>query len=177
MNEPPAHRPAAAGRTSRGERKRAARAVLDLARELVALPPGRRATLALPEELDAAVARVRGMQAHGAHKRELGWLAGRLRAAEPAQLERLRAALDRDPASGGAARTQRIDALAQRLLEDAGALEGLLDAHPGIDRQHLRSLLRAARGARPLQADAPPPPAAVRARRALLRFLRELPDL
>lgn len=39
----------------------------------------------------------------------------------------------------------RLEALRERLLDDDDALQALIDQHPDLDRQHLRSLIRQAR--------------------------------
>jgi ribosome-associated protein len=64
----------------------------------------------------------------------------------------------------------RLEALREQLVGEDGdaALSALLDQHPGIDRQHLRSLIRQARIE---QASPNKPPKAFR---EIFRVLKEL---
>jgi ribosome-associated protein len=62
----------------------------------------------------------------------------------------------------------RLEALREQLLsDDDSALSALITQHPGLDRQHLRSLIRQARSER----DANKPP---RAYREIFQLLKEL---
>jgi ribosome-associated protein len=62
----------------------------------------------------------------------------------------------------------RLEALREQLLgEDENALSALITQHPGLDRQHLRSLIRQARSER----DGNKPP---RAYREIFQLLKEL---
>ncbi len=143
--------------------------MLGLAEQLVALSPGRLERIDLPEDVRHEIANVRSMRAHGARKRQMAFLAKRMRnhgddafAAALAELGEDRAASRREQAA-----MQRLETLRERLLtEGDAALAELVDACPDIDRQALRSLIRRARSER---ADNKPP----RAYHALFRMLRD----
>ena len=155
---------------SRSQRRREALAVFDLGEQLVALPPSRLAAIALPDDVRAEIANVRRIDAHVARKRQLGFLAKLMRRHDDEVFAAARAALGNDRAQQHreAAGLHRLESLRERLLaEGDGALEPLLDAHPQADRQHLRALIRQARGERARQAPG-------HASRALFRALREL---
>jgi ribosome-associated protein len=158
---------------SRSQRRRDALAVLALAEQLVALAPSRLDQVELPVDVRAEIARVRGIRAHGARKRQLAYLAKLMRRHGEAAFAVAHAALgeNRELRHREQAAMQRLEALREALLGDDGdgALEALIDAHPGLDRQHLRSLIRRARGER----DAGKPP---RAYRELFRTLRTIVD-
>lgn len=158
---------------SRSQQRRDALAVLALAEQLVALASGRLDRVELPGDVRAEIERVRGIRSHGARKRQLAYLAKLMRRHGEDAFAAARVALgeDREQRHREHAAMQRLESLREALLDDAGdgALESLIDEHPGIDRQHLRSLIRRARSER----DAGKPP---RAYRELFRTLRAIVD-
>lgn len=136
------------GRPSRSEQKRAAQAIHRLAEHLVALSPARVAKAGLPDELQREIARTRSFKAHGAHKRQLGFLAKLMRRLDETELASLRALVDGQlpQAAKPAAAERPAETLCRSLIEGGDAeLGSLLDRHPALDRQHLRNLLRQAR--------------------------------
>jgi ribosome-associated protein len=136
---------------SRSQRKREADAVLDLAQQLVALTPSQLAKVPLPDNLLAAVADTRRITSHVAHKRQLHYLAKLMRREDDETLDPIRRSLDQDSAEAKreTAALHRLEALRERLLTEGDSVLGeLADAHPGLDRQHLRQLVRAARDER-----------------------------
>lgn len=158
-------------RPSRSARRREALDVLALARQLADLTAVRLDRLQLPDDVRAALAAVQCTPSHIAHKRELAHLAKLMRAHDDADFAMARAELgnDRAAAARDAAALHRAEALRDELLDDAtgAALTAFIAAHPGLDHQHLRALLRQARRER----DAAKPP---RAQRELFRLLRDM---
>jgi len=159
---------------SRSQQRRDALAVLDLAGQLVAAPPAQLARMDLPADVTDEVANVRRIKAHGARKRQLAYLAKLMRRHDEAVFDAARAIFgeDREQQHKEAAALHRLEALRERLLNDAGdtALGQLIARHPDIDRQHLRSLIRRARVER--DKDRKP-----HAQRELFRLLKELPNV
>lgn len=157
---------------SRTQQRREALAVLELAGQLVELPPSRLAQLSLPDDVREEIANVRRITSHIARKRQLAFLSKLMRRHDSAAFDATRAALgeNRDRQRQETAAMHRLEALREQLLGDDGdtALTTLLDRHPQIDRQHLRSLLRQARAGK--AAPNKPP----RAYRELFRVLKEL---
>lgn len=156
---------------SRSQQRRDALAILALADQLVALPPSRLAKLGLPDDVREEIANVRAITSHGARKRQLAHLAKLMRRHDEEAFAAARAELgeDRQHHQQEVARFQRAEGLRDRLIDgDAEALTALIDAHPGIDRQHLNALIRQARNER----DRNKPP---RSARELFRLLRDLP--
>ena len=155
---------------SRSEQRRAALDVLALGERLATLTPTQLAKLPVPESLLPHIADTRRMTAHGARKRQLGFLAKQMRREDEAVLDAIRDALD---AGGEAARKDtallhRAEAAREQLLDGGDeALTMFLDAHPGADRQRLRQLVRNALDER--AKDKPP-----RAFRELFREVKEL---
>jgi ribosome-associated protein len=133
---------------SRGEVKREALAVRELAERLVEQPPARLHQLPLGEELLAIALQAQRISAQIAHKRQVGFLAKKLRREDDEMLATLRAALEHDKADSRreAAALHRVESLRERLIEGGDAELGeLVAANPRADRQRLRQLIRNAR--------------------------------
>ena len=161
-------------RPSRSARRGEALDVLAFAKRLSELPSARLDKLALPDDVRDELAEVQRTPSHIAHKRQLAHLAKLMRAHDEEDFAAARAVLAHDRASGAreAAALHRIETLRENLLGDDGdaALTSFIAEHPGVDHQHLRSLIRQARRER----DANKPP---RAQRELFRLLRSLEPL
>ena len=105
-----------------------------------------------------------------AHKRQVGFLAKKLRREDDTFLDALRHVLDHDKADSRreSAALHRIEALRDRLVDEGdAALSEIMAEHPHADRQHLRQL---ARNAKEEKLRNKPP----HAYRELFRALREL---
>jgi ribosome-associated protein len=155
---------------SRSQQRREALEVLDLARQLSEMTAQQVSKLPVPERLVSHIDETRRITSHGAHKRQLQFLAKQMRREDDETLEAIRDALD---VNGQAARVEaamlhRAEAWRERLMADGdAALTELLDAYPNADRQHLRQLARNAHEER--LKNKPP-----HAFRELFRELREL---
>ena len=159
---------------SKSARKREADAVRELGRRLAELAPGARATIPLDEDVREAIEHLNTIRRGSAHKRQLSFLAKRLRGVDDlAPIEEALAELDR-AARVGRAHHHRSEAWRDRLLGDvpeespAEALTAYLDTHPEADRQRLRQLQRKALAERAAER----PPAAAR---ELFRLVRDTP--
>lgn len=155
---------------SRGELRREALGVLELAHRLVEQPAARLSQLPLSEDLLALAITAQRITAQIARKRAVGFLAKKLRREEDETLEGIRAAMEHDKADSRRenAALHRIEAVRDQLVaEGDSALGELLAEYPHADRQHLRQL---ARNAREEKLRNKPP----HAYRELFRELREL---
>ena len=155
---------------SKGDLRRVALAVLDLAHRLVEQPAARLLQLPMSEELVEIAVRAQKITAQIARKREVGFLAKKLRREDDETLEGIRAAMEHDKADSRRenAALHRIEALRDQLIADGdSALGDLLVDYPHADRQHLRQL---ARNAREEKLRNKPPHAS----RELFRELRDL---
>ena len=155
---------------SRSARRREALDVLALAKQLVEMPPSRVARLDLPDEVTEEIGNVRKITSHIARKRQLSYLAKLMRRHDEEAFAAARAWLanDREAGAREAAATHHLEALRERLLSEGdSALSELITAHPDLDRQHLRALIRQAHTER--KANRPP-----HAYRELFRVLREM---
>ena len=151
---------------SKSQRKREAKALFDFGRRLVELPEPVLLGLPLEPALLEEIQFTRSIKARVARKRQLGFLAKKLRLADLTAVE---AALEarQDAARQVNARHHRAEAWRDRLLEgDPSALGVLLDARRDIDAQTLRQLVRNAQR----EAAAGKPPASAR---KLFRLLRD----
>lgn len=133
---------------SRSQQRREALAILTLAGQLVELPASRLGKLELAQEVCDEIDSYRQMHAHGARKRQLAFIAKKLRQRDDDELASVRAALgeNRDRQRQETAAMHRLEALREQLLAgDEDVLSAFIATHPEVDRQHLRSLLRKAR--------------------------------
>lgn len=151
---------------SKSQRKRDSTALQDLGEALVALPADRLKRLELPDNLRIAVNEARRITAHGALRRQYQYIGKVMRNIDPvpirAQLE-VFAGKSREHKAW----LHRLERWRDRLLSEEGALAELVTAHPDVDIQQIRTLIRNALRERE---QARPP----RAFRELFQILREL---
>jgi ribosome-associated protein len=160
--------PRAPAPPSRSARKRAHRSLQALGDALLRATRGELERIPLPAGVREAVEAGRAMR-KGARARQVRHLGNLLEREDAAPireaLESLRSESARD-----AARLRRLERWRERLLaEGDGAMGELAERHPHLDRQRVRSLVRAARDE---HARGLPP----RRFRELLRYLRSLEE-
>lgn len=134
---------------SKSQLKRDALAVRDLGTELSLLGAAERARVPLPEDIVDAINELNRTTKNGARKRQLGWLAKRLRKID---IEPIDAALEsiRQAARANTQTLHRVEQWRDRLLgneeqpDPKTALTDFLDKYPHADRQQLRQLQRSA---------------------------------
>jgi ribosome-associated protein len=156
---------------SRTQQRREALAVLALAHQLIELQPSRLAKLDLPEDVRREIDVTRRITAHIARKRQMAFLAKVMRRYGEEDFASVRAELgeNREKQRQETAAMHRLEAMRDRLIsEDEGALSELINEHPQVDRQHLRSLVRQAR----LEKEIPNKPP--RAYREIFQLLKDL---
>lgn len=156
---------------TRTQQRRDALAVLAFASQLMELPPSKLARANLPEDVLREMEHLRRITSHIARKRQLGFLAKVMRRHDDEAFEGARTLLgeNRDQQRKETAAMHRLEALRERLLDSDDAFQELVDQHPGIDRQHLRSLIRQAR----IERDGNKSP---RAYREIFQLLKQLGD-
>ncbi len=134
---------------SKSQLKRDALAVRDLGSELAALGAAERARVPLPDDVVEAIDVLNKTTKNGARKRQLGWLAKRLRKVD---IEPIEAALE-SIRQAARANTQTLHVVEQwrdRLLGDDDqpnpkqALTDFLDKYAHADAQQIRQLQRSA---------------------------------
>lgn len=156
---------------SRTQQRREALAVLALAHQLIELQPSRLAKLDLPEDVRREIEITRRITAHIARKRQMAFLAKVMRRFGEEDFASVRAELgeNREKQRQENAAMHRLEAMRDRLIsEDESALSELINEHPQVDRQHLRSLVRQARA----EKDIPNKPP--RAYREIFQLLKDL---
>jgi len=134
---------------SRSQLKREALAVRDLGSELASLGAAERARVPLPDDVVEAINELNRTTKHGARKRQLGWLAKRLRNIDVQPIE---AALEsiRQAARANTQTLHLVEQWRDKLLGDDDkpnpkrALTDFLDKYPHADSQQLRQLQRSA---------------------------------
>ena len=152
---------------SRSQRRRDHLAVQKLGEALVHLSPGHFARMPLEETLRGAVQDARRLEG-SAYRRQLRYIARLLGRGDP---EAVRSAMEYVSESGPAAgaRRRRGEARCDLLLAGGDeAIQELIEAHPGAERQRLRRMVRGARTERDAGEQGG------REARALAAYLREL---
>jgi ribosome-associated protein len=130
---------------SRSEQRRAALDVLELGGKLAELSDAQLSKLPIPETLLPHILECRRITSHGAHKRQLQFLAKQMRREDDETLDAIRDALDEkgEAARRDVAAMHRVEAWRDRLISGGDdALSAFLAEYPTTDRQHLRTLVR-----------------------------------
>lgn len=154
---------------SRSENRRQALEVLALGEQLVGLTPAQLAKLPIPEDLLPHIEYTKRITSHGARKRQLAFLAKHMRRESDQALQAIRDVLDAgsEVSRREVAQLHRVELWRDRLLAGGDAALGeLLELHPHLDRQQLRTLVRNAQAEK---ARNKPP----RAYREIFQVLRE----
>ena len=151
---------------SKSQRKREAHELLDVARQLIAMPDTRLKTMPLDDDLRSEIDFARSIRSHGARKRQLMTIGKMLRKRDTEELLQAIHELDQKNRQQ-IARHHHIEAWRDKLMEDNDqVLFRLLEQSPTLNAQTLRQLIRNARKGT-LQGK---PPAALR---KLFKLLRE----
>ena len=122
---------------SRGDLRREALGVLELAHRLVEQPAARLLQLPLSDELVAIAVDAQRITAQIARKRQVGFLAKKLRREDDETLEAIRAAMEHDKADSRRenAALHRIEALRDQLVAEGDtALSEFMLEYPHADR-------------------------------------------
>lgn len=128
---------------TKGELKRQARSMQELAERLIDAPAEVIDGLALPEKLADAIALARRITAHGAALRQRQFVAKLMRGLDPGPIE---TALEADAVAARheAARFKRAERWRDRLVAEPVASEEFLAEFPGADQAELSRLVAAA---------------------------------
>jgi len=152
---------------SKSQRKRDARELFELGRDLVRMPPKALASLSLDADLLREIEFARSIKSHVAHKRHLQFIAKLLRKRDATALQDAME-ISRNEARQLASRHHRTEAWRDLLLESGDeSLAILMAGYGSADAQALRQLIRNAQ--RELRHEKPPASA-----RKLFRLLRDL---
>lgn len=149
---------------SKTRRKREVEELQKLGASLVDLSPAQLDSLALPEELLAAVREAQRIRSREGHRRQLQFIGRLMRSLDPAPV---RAALARLDGRSAAARAEQrlLEQWRGRLIGDDAALTEFAARFPKAEVERIRALIQDAR--REIAERRPP-----RAQRELFRVLR-----
>jgi ribosome-associated protein len=154
---------------SKSQRKRDAKELLDLARQMVSMTDSRLGSLPLDEELREAIEFARGISSHGAKKRQLMTVGKMLRQRDNEALLEAVQQMDQKTRQANA-RFHHIESWRDRLCAGSDQdLSELLAQVPTANAQTLRQLIRNARK----EANLGKPPASAR---KLFKLLREMDE-
>ncbi len=129
---------------SKTRRKAQMHALQKLGVELVELSKERLATMGLPETLVEAIRDAQRITAHEGRRRQMQYIGRLMRDIDPSPIqERLDAW--RGQSKAEIARQHGMERLRDKLVAEDAALTEFAQAHPGIDIQALRNLIRNAR--------------------------------
>lgn len=159
---------------SKSQRKRDMLALQQLGEQLLQLPDRELQTLNLPAELGDAIALARRINSREGRRRQRQYIGKLMRHVDAQPIQQY---LD-DRARGrqlAAGRFHELEQSRDALIAGVeGAFEQLLERHPGLDRSHLRQLVRAAQRGTAGQDGVPT--GGNGASRKLFRYLKSLAD-
>ncbi|WP_251978942.1 ribosome biogenesis factor YjgA [Salinicola avicenniae] len=154
---------------SKTQRKQEMQALQALGERIIALDPAVRARLPLSDDMLDAVEETARIRSHEGRRRHMQYVGKVMRKEDRAAIQAAFDEIDQEQVQRNAA-FHRLEQLRDRLIEDDSALEPFIQAHPQVDRQMLRQLIRNARAER--QREKPPASA-----RKLFQLLRDTAGL
>ena len=146
--------------------KRAATEAQSLGKRLTELKPEQLSALPLPDNLRSAIEDYQRFPSHGAKRRQLQFIGKLMRDADLDAMAQMIDQLDGQTAQAKYEFAQ-LEKWRDELLSSGDAMTRFIDAHPNVDRQQLRQLVKKATSAKDEDA-------ARNASRALFRFLRDV---
>ncbi|WP_110668237.1 ribosome biogenesis factor YjgA [Salinicola halophilus] len=154
---------------SKTQRKHEMQELQALGERIIALDPGIRARLPLSDEMIAAVEETSRIRSHEGRRRHMQYVGKVMRKEDRAAIRAAFDAMDQEQNQRNAA-FHRLEKTRDALIDDDAALEPFIEAHPDVDRQTLRQLIRNARSER--QRGKPPASA-----RKLFQLIRDTKGL
>ncbi|RXZ32310.1 DUF615 domain-containing protein [Oxalobacteraceae bacterium CAVE-383] len=156
-------------RPSKSQLKREMTALQKLGEELVAEPRDRVKRVPMPEDVREAILECQQIKDHEGRRRQMQYVGKKMRTLDETELAAIQRTLDswRGLSKADTAAMHALERRREKLLKDDNALAELLQQHPEVDIQHLRTLIR---NARKEQAENKPP----KAYREIFQILKEL---
>jgi ribosome-associated protein len=156
-------------RPSKSQLKREMTALQKLGEELVAEPRDRVKRVPMPEDVREAILECQQIKDHEGRRRQMQYVGKKMRTLDENELAAIQRTLDswRGLSKADTASMHALERRRDKLLKDDTALPALLEQHPELDIQHLRTLIR---NARKEQAENKPP----KAYREIFQILKEL---
>jgi ribosome-associated protein len=156
-------------RPSKSELKRQMTALQKLGAELVAEPRDRVKRVPMPEDVREAILECQQIKDHEGRRRQLQYVGKKMRTLNEEEIAAIQRVIDswKGASKAETAALHAIERKRDKLLADDHALTELLQEHPQLDVQQLRTLIR---NARKEQAESKPP----KAYREIFQILKSL---
>jgi ribosome-associated protein len=156
-------------RPSKSELKRQMNDLQKLGEQLVAEPRDRVKRVPMPEELREAILMCQSITNHEGRRRQLQFVGKMMRKLDEEEVAVIQRTIEswKGTSKAEAAALHALERRREKLLTDDKALTQLLEEHPHLDVQHLRTLIR---NARKEQAENKPP----KAYREIFQILKDL---
>jgi len=156
-------------RPSKSELKRQMNDLQKLGEQLVAEPRDRVKRTPMPEELRDAILMCQSITDHGGRRRQLQFVGKMMRKLDEEEVAVIQRTIEswKGMSKAETAALHALERRREKLLADDNALTQLLEEHPELDVQQLRTLIR---NARKEQAENKPP----KAYREIFQILKDL---
>jgi ribosome-associated protein len=156
-------------RPSKSQMKRDMTALQKLGAVLVAEPKERVMRVPMPEDVRDAILECQRIKDHEGRRRQLQYVGKKMRLLEEDEVAAIQKVIDswRGQSKSETAALHALERKREKLLADDKVLTELLQQHPELDGQHLRTLIR---NARKEQAENKPP----KAYREIFQILKQL---
>jgi ribosome-associated protein len=156
-------------RPSKSELKRQMDELQKLGAQLVAEPRDRVKRVPMPEDVKDAILMCQTITNHEGRRRQLQFVGKKMRSLTEEEVAVIQRTIDswKGASKAETAALHALERRREKLLTDDKALTTLLEEHPELDGQHLRTLIR---NARKEQAESKPP----KAYRELFQILKDL---
>ncbi len=156
-------------RPSKSQLKREMDALQKLGEALVAEPRDRVKRVPMPEDVRDAILECQQIKDHEGRRRQMQYVGKKMRTLEADELALIQKTIDswHGASKAETAAMHALERRREKLLADDQALTELLDRHPEVDAQHMRTLIR---NARKEQAENKPP----KAYREIFQILKQL---
>ncbi|MEO8408878.1 MAG: ribosome biogenesis factor YjgA, partial [Oxalobacteraceae bacterium] len=145
-------------RPSKSQLKRDMTALQKLGQELIEQPRDRVKRVPMPEDVKDAILDCQLIKDHEGRRRQLQYVGKKMRSLSEEELAVIQRAMDswKGLSKADTSAMHALERHRERLLKDDAALTLLLEQHPELEVQHLRTLIR---NARKEQAENKPPKA------------------
>jgi len=156
-------------RPSKSELKRQSNELQKLGEQLIDAPRDRVKRVPMPEELREAILMCQTITNHEGRRRQLQFVGKKMRTLDEEEVAVIQRTIEswKGTSKAEAAALHALERRRDKLLADDKALTQLLEEHPELDVQHLRTLIR---NARKEQAENKPP----KAYREIFQILKDL---
>ena len=156
-------------RPSKSELKRQSNELQKLGEQLIDAPRDRVKRVPMPEEVRDAILMCQTITNHEGRRRQLQYVGKMMRTLDEEEIAVIQRTIEswKGTSRAEAAALHALERRREKLLADDKALTQLLEEHPELDVQHLRTLIR---NARKEQAENKPP----KAYREIFQILKDL---